>query len=157
MVEVLLNDPGEYERVAAYLDPEQVEEPRLAAIVGELRTCGATAVELAAFVGRFEDPEYGQVITDLQIAGQRRGNYAETIDGALRRLENVELRRELKDAGQATRRAGESDGVEEHWSSLVDKARTHRHVLPPKMIGGEADTGSEKRRAGGTKLPDGRR
>jgi len=158
MVEVLLNDPSEYEQVAAYLNAEQVEDPRLAAIVEELRTCGGATVALAAFVGRFEDPEYGQLITDLQIAGQRRGNYAETIEGALRRLAHIELRRELKDAGQAIRRAGESDGVEEQWSSLVDKARTHRHVLPPKIIGGQVDTGSEKRRAaGGTELPDGRR
>jgi len=157
MVEVLLNDPREYERVAAYLDPEQVEEPRLAAIVAELRRCGGAAVELAAFVGRFEHPDYGQVITDLQIAGQRRGNYAETIEGAVRRLEHIELRRELKDAGQAIRRAGESDAVQEHWSSLVDKARTHRHVLPPKMIGGQADIGSEKQRTAGSKLPDDRR
>ena len=114
-------------------------------------------MNVAAFVGRFEHPDYGQVITDLQIAGQRRGNYAETIEGALRRLAHIELRQELKDAGQAIRKAGESDAVQEHWSSLVDKARTHRHVLPPKMIGGQANIDSEKRRAGETKLPDGRR
>jgi len=161
MVEVLLNDPSEYERVGAHLDPDQVDDAELAAIVRELRRGGGAAVELAAFVGRFEDPDYGRLITDLQIAGQRRGNYRERIDGALRRLGQLELRRELEDAGQAIRTAEESDAMQQYWSSLVGKARTHRHVLPPKIMGGqtrsEVDAGSEQRPAGGAELPDGRR
>jgi len=91
-------------------------------------------------ISRFDDPEYGRLITDLQLAGSRRGNYEGTIDGALSRLEWIRLHGELRGVGQELRDSDSDDEkwLERRWSALVSKAREHRHVLPPKALGGKA-------------------
>lgn len=141
IVEVLLNEAAYYSKVAGRLDLRGLADVRLAAVAVEIDRLYSAGekVELAELISRFDDPEYGRLITDLQLAGSRRGNYEATIDGALSRLEWIKLHGELRGVGQELRDSdsGDEKGLERRWSALVSKAREHRHVLPPKALGGK--------------------
>lgn len=85
IVEVLLNDASYYPRVKEVLNPAAMRDPALRAVFTEW----AALVEsdepwrLDALIGRFEEEHFGRLITDLQMRGERRGNYAAVIEGAI--------------------------------------------------------------------------
>ncbi|MFQ6048613.1 MAG: hypothetical protein ACE5K7_04545, partial [Phycisphaerae bacterium] len=136
IIEALLNQPHYYERVANYIEPGSLADRRLAAVAEHLaELCTRSErFDLPELIGRFEDPSYGRLITDLQLAGQRRGNYEATITGAVDCIRQARVRRELRQAGQQLREAAEPDRPR-HWSAVLSKAREHRHFAPPKALG----------------------
>jgi len=89
VVEVLLNEPSYYEAVAQHFEPLAIRDRALALVAAELIEVlkSNKTIRIDEFVGRFESPAFGQLITDLQIQGERRGGYDAVIEGAIPCLE----------------------------------------------------------------------
>src|SRR5439155_27265129 len=85
LLEVLLNEPSYYDSIESQFDPELLgdeQETTIARALMELvRTTPGFA--LAVFLGRFESVEVAQRVIELHSAGERRGNFAATIEGAV--------------------------------------------------------------------------
>jgi len=85
IVEVLLNEPGLYANVQKEFDPVAIEDPRLSDVARELVTMLDTQepFRIDELIGRFDEPTYGDLITDLQMRGESRGgDLRETIEAA---------------------------------------------------------------------------
>lgn len=97
LLEVLLNEPTYFDSIASQFDPGALRDP-------QDRVIGLAVVELAgteagltlpALFARFESVETARRIADLQVRGERRGNHAATVEGAVTRLQQVRRQREL--------------------------------------------------------------
>ncbi len=95
VMEVLLNEPAWYSAVEAYFEPTAIRDRRVAAIAVELVNFlrSGEPFQISELIGRFESPEYGRVITDLQARGERRGKFAAVIDGAIPCLQSCQQAR----------------------------------------------------------------
>jgi DNA primase len=151
IVEVLLNEPAYYTHVATCLKPEHVWDPALSAVVSEMvgMLGSGEPFRLDELIGRFESPGFGQLITDLQIRGERRGQFVGVIEGALACLssfgqsqEAVVLADEIRRARQGT--SGEQVPVDEddRLRELRDKAR-QPHFSPIRARKGLLDGSRE--------------
>jgi len=83
---------------------------------------------LAAFISRFESPEIGRCITALQSAGERRGNYAATVEGAVSRLQ------QLRDVSRV-------DDLADQWRT---EGRRQDHSVAGAVEGEEAEATSDR-------------
>ncbi len=92
LVAVLLNEPRHYAAAAVEFDPELCRDETLRNIarglVESLREEG-DEFSIARFISRFDDPETAGLITDLHLAGERRGNFEAVVDGAVRRMQSA--------------------------------------------------------------------
>ncbi len=114
-VEALLNEPVHYRAVAAVFDPSAIQDEPLAAVAGTLvemlENGGERDFRVDELIGRLESPEFGQLVTDLQVSGERRGGYAEVIASAMERLEAVaRFRRTARLAEEIRRQRGQPAG-----------------------------------------------
>ena len=138
ILEVVINEPRYVEQVSDVLEGLPVGDPVLSAIAVDVvawyregRQSGEWRLD--ELIGRFGSPAFGRVVTDLQVAGERRGNYAATLRGALDRLHEWErLHRTAAAARTAPQARRESDREAEDraLAALNEGARSHRHVLP---------------------------
>jgi hypothetical protein len=99
LLEVLINDPGHHASVATEFDPLLLPD-------GDLREIATAVVELSreqggftlpGLISRFESVRTASQIMELQLAGERKGNFAATVEGAAARLR--ELREERERSG----------------------------------------------------------
>lgn len=97
LLEVLLNEPGYYDSIASKFDPDRLPDAATRAI-------GHAAVDLAksshglsiaALIARFESVETARRITELQVRGERRGEYGERTERAVARLQQLGLHRQV--------------------------------------------------------------
>lgn len=99
LIEVCLNEPRYLEQadVAEVFDPDLIADADLRAVADALREMAkeTEGFSLAALIGRFDSVETAALITDLEAAGQRRGNFDATVAGAVRRLEQFGNHRRL--------------------------------------------------------------
>ncbi|MBI4581099.1 MAG: DNA primase [Planctomycetes bacterium] len=95
VVEVLLNEPGLFPVVQGCFEPTAIRDRRVAPIAVELVSMlrSGEPFQISDLIGRFESPEYGRLITDLQTRGERRGGYQGAIEGALPWLHSLQERR----------------------------------------------------------------
>lgn len=143
LLEVLLNEPAYYGSIGEHLDIEAFDDAptrRVASIVKELAAQVGT-FELTDVLARLESVEDSQRAVDLQIAGQKKGNLAATVEGAVACLQNErmrsragELRSVLRDPHEAT------EALDEEARARVQLARQHRHFaarrqLNPPLLG----------------------
>jgi DNA primase len=88
IMEVLLNAPRYFKAARHWLKTQEISDATLATIVSKF--CSACRSEqeydLAGFISGFEEPAQAALITDMQLAGERRGNYEATLQGALETL-----------------------------------------------------------------------
>jgi hypothetical protein len=91
LLEVMLNEPSYYESVRTEFTPELFADEALRAIAQEAcRLCEKQGgFELADLLSRFESVEIGRQIVDLQMAGERGGNFAARIEGAVTTLQKA--------------------------------------------------------------------
>ncbi len=138
IVEVLLNEPAYYAHVASWLKPEHVWDPALSAVVAEMVTIlnSGRKLQVAELIGRFESPEYGRLITDLQDRGERRGQFATVIEGAMACLDAFERSRHAAVLADDIRRSRQQAGdqqvpqdEDERLRALTDAAR-QSHFSP---------------------------
>ena len=110
ILEVLLNAPEHFNWVGEHWSLGDISDPRLASIGREfVRVCTAPrGFDLTGFLSEFEEPDMTALITDLQLAGERRGNYEATLQGALNRLSTE---REARSPGQASGSVGKTSAT----------------------------------------------
>ena len=111
-----------------------------------LRRIAQDAVQLAGEVGEFtlpdllgriEDVETSRCAVLLQAAGERRGNYAAAIAGAVARLQQEVRRRQEHGLRQTWKPQRESsDELDSGVRALADALRQRRHFLPSKGVAG---------------------
>jgi len=132
LLEVLLNEPGYYASVAEWFDPARLPEP--------LRRVAQTVIELAGTIGEytladvlacFDDVDTARCAMALQDAGERQGNYAAAVEGAVSRLQQEALRARILSRQDALESAA--------------AARQLRHFCSPKF----ARLHQNRRAAGG--------
>lgn len=108
LLEVVLNDPACYGSVADEFDPALLDDE-------ELRQVASAVVELAGnaggftlpqLIGRFDSVAISGRILGLHAAGEREGNFAAKVEGALKRLRGLREWRE-KDQLVTDLRAGD--------------------------------------------------
>ena len=121
VLEVLLNDPAWYPAVEGCFEPTAIQDRRVASVAVELVNIlrSGEPFQLSDLIGRFESPEYGELVTDLQARGERRGGFQAVIDGAVPCLEAFHQARE----GAAVTRNGTEN---ERLAALTALARTPR-------------------------------
>lgn len=108
MLEVLINDPGHYASVVAEFDPEVLpagDLKEIAKTVAELARAKG-GFELAELIARFESTRTASLIMELSAAGERKANFAATIDGAATRLRELREQRERSDLLASLRQSG---------------------------------------------------
>jgi DNA primase len=134
ITEVLLNAPQHYEAVEQYLDPQVVTDPRLRRIVLEFRSAmeSEQGYDFTGFLSAFQEPELTALITDLRIAGERRGNYASSLQGALQRLkvERAQHGPEADDSDSPESAASRMARVQQRSHDRRHFARMGRDVVP---------------------------
>jgi hypothetical protein len=112
LLTVLLNEPRHFDQAADEFDPDLCRDDKLKAIARALCEALQGDVEefsIARFIGRFDEPELAGCITDLQIAGERRGNHEAIVEGALRCLRNARERVVYDRLVAAAKRRGGQD------------------------------------------------
>jgi DNA primase len=119
LLEVIINDPGHYAAAAAEFDPESAADEELQEVARAVKELVQQqgGFSLAELISRFDSVDTASRILELQVAGERRGNFAETVDGAVRRLrelgerkERSQLVAELRSGDAPVPVAGESAG-----------------------------------------------
>jgi len=115
IVEVLLNEPQWYEDVASFFAPTEIQDPALAEVASQLVAMfnAGQEVRVDELIGKFESTAFARLITDLQARGERRGGYADVIEGALTCLESCERSRQvatLADEIRLSRRQANGQG-----------------------------------------------
>ncbi len=148
ILEVLLNEPERYADVSDLFDPASIGDPSMGAVAKAFMqfcsTRGPDAFRLDELIGEFELPSFGQLITDLQMRGERRGKYEEVIRGARECLETAQRTREAALLAQQIRRdrqhTGEGpppDGEDQRLLALgartLETSRERPSFLPTKM------------------------
>lgn len=140
IMEVLLNAPEEYPKVAASFDPNGLEDELLVRIGQALRTAleGGGPLRLDEFIGRFENAEAARIVTDLQAAGERYEDPGAVLLGAIECLERCAGAREamaLADRIRQQRAAaggGTFAGEDEQLIALARRAR-QSHFAPARV------------------------
>lgn len=104
-LEVLLNAPEYYGEIAAEFDCREITDLQLREIALAVTDLLGRPSEwsLSGVMSRFESVETSARIMDLQLAGQRRGNYGGTVQGALARLRQLREQRRLQELAAAHR------------------------------------------------------
>ncbi|MFQ5411912.1 MAG: DNA primase, partial [Phycisphaerae bacterium] len=118
IVGVLLNDSSFLASVVGELDLEMLPEGDLKDIAGAVLEAARAdeALEMAHLLSHFESVRTARLILDLQLAGERRGNYADTIDGAIAHLRLMKEHSEAETM-LARHRWGELSSIEEDRTS----------------------------------------
>lgn len=108
MIEVVLNEPARYESIAAWFDPRLLEDEDLRAIGAALEDWAATGstATLPGLMERFESARLAARITELQIRGDRRGNFAGTLEGAIAAIQRSRMIEEARRHTQDLRSTG---------------------------------------------------
>jgi len=123
IVEVLLNKPELYSVVEDDFDPSLIHLPALSELAGELVSMMGSGrpFRIDELIGRFESLDYGPLITELQLRGERRGDFEKVLGGAVSCLESVKRAREAVSAAKDIRNYQEDEGVEGDVGSDEDK------------------------------------
>jgi len=135
VLEVLLNEPAYYDLVRGIWRPDRIEDPDIAEVARQLQQlCEQQRDwELTDLLAMLPDARFGRVVTDLQIAGQRRGRYAETLDGAIKYLQHAEILRCQQETARMLYR-GEEKEQEQRLRKLTEQAKNYRFFVPPKWL-----------------------
>lgn len=141
LMSVLLNEPRHFALVVDEFDPDRCRDDRLKKIARMLVDTLRDDEEfsIARFISRFDDPAMSGLITDLCLAGERRGNHEATVEGALKCLRRIRQHavfdRVVAAARQETRRE----------QAPTDGARTTDESTMPEAAGDPGTPGSAAR------------
>lgn len=143
IIEVLLNEPEHFAAVGDLLDPRLIRDPELSAVADRLIALlrSEDHFRVVDLMCSFEDPRYGALITELATRGERRGKYAEAIEGAVECLRSSRHMRQavrLADQIRSSRQEASIEGgaavpagEDERLEALASAAKTMR-FLPPR-------------------------
>ena len=111
ILEVLIVEPELFDQAARHVAAEDfVADSILSGVAGEVwRLGGEGELSLESLLRVEAGPEWGRLVTDLAVAGERRGNYAATLAGDVEMMERRHHRREL----DQLRRIGDDSSLRE--------------------------------------------
>lgn len=112
LLEVLLNEPSYFASISSEFDPALILDPptrEIAQVVAEMAQEGPDFT-LQRLLGRFESVEAASRIMALQSSGEQRGNHAATVEGAVKRLQQLREQHRVDDL-EAQLRADGGQGV----------------------------------------------
>ncbi|HUN82405.1 MAG TPA: toprim domain-containing protein, partial [Phycisphaerae bacterium] len=91
LLEILLNDPGYYDSVRSQFNPDLLADEASRLVAREVvKVCEERGgFELTELLGRVESVELSRRIIDLQLAGERGGNFAARVEGAVTTLQKA--------------------------------------------------------------------
>lgn len=115
LLEVLINDPARWDAIGPEFDEAWLADGELKAIgrvVSQMASAGG-GFTLAALIGRFETAKAATRITDLHMAGARRGNFEETVRGALHCLRTIREQQEIESLTAGLKQGGGRRDVEQ--------------------------------------------
>ena len=108
LLEVLLNRPDLFDLAAERIDPHDFVDPQLRTVAECLWALGAAArLSLDELLAAEAMSDHGGLLTDLAESGDRRGNFEETLQGAISYL----LRRQEKRDMLQSRTGGYTEEV----------------------------------------------
>ncbi len=142
IVEVLLNEPAYYDLARDVLQGQQISDADLAEVARQLRVLCETGLpwELTDLLARLPDARFGALVTDLQAAGQQRGQLDRTLDGALTCLQHAAFLRQTSQTVERLKSVERNGSVEsnsdvdEPLRKLSQDAGKHKHFAPPKWL-----------------------
>ena len=97
ILEVILNCPELYSMVIERIGSiREIEHPVLNQVAQRIANCceGSDNPTLGAILGGCESTELCNIITDMAVSGENRGNYENTLEGAFAALENFNSKKE---------------------------------------------------------------
>jgi len=110
VLEVLLNCPDQFDRVAERIDPSDFADERYRSVAEAVWKAGVVGrLNLEELLACDELAESGDLVTDLAEEGQKRGNYQLTLVGAMdymlyrKSKEDLQALKEAKDSDEALR------------------------------------------------------
>lgn len=152
IVSVLLNAPHLYAQAAPVFDSNVISDSALREIAGAMKSMATSGApfSVAQLLSRFESGEMSRCITDLQLEGERRGDYVRTMAIGLSRLaairESSERDRLLSEL-RTGHREGQSnvEGAKSNDSigagalqaaarAMADVSRRANHFAPLKYL-----------------------
>lgn len=138
LVEVLLCEPIRVAHVREAIETRVPADPVLARIAATvLEWCLGETPEgepqLADLIGRFEEPAFGRIITDLQAKGQARGNYDATVAASLELIREADRIQETVDAARQASHP-DRDAAARAMAAVQEGGRAHRHFAPMSVI-----------------------
>jgi len=97
MLEVLLNRPDLFDHAAERLDKRDFTDEEYRGIAGRVWSAGMEGrLSIEELLAAEESAAVARLLTDLASAGARRGNYEQTLDGAIERMLYERERRDLE-------------------------------------------------------------
>jgi DNA primase len=135
---VILNEPGHCADVPVELDSSRIGDDRDRRITEIVRSLANTLGEFTIkdVIGACgEDPAVAVRIAELAERGERRGNYAATLEGALERIHRETKLRRSESAKEDWRGADDPEQARSALARLAEFSKEHRHYLPKRMIG----------------------
>jgi hypothetical protein len=114
LLEVLLNEPTYYAAIAKEFKPELISDERIrdiARIVAEMAQ-EKSDFTVSELLGRIESVEASNCIMALRAAGEERGNYGATIEGAIQRLQQLREQGRIAELQAALRRGRAAEIVD---------------------------------------------
>jgi DNA primase len=141
LLQVLINEPRFVDQVQAGggLEPQEISDPVLARVAAEvLEWCRQgrreTRWRVDELIGRFEDPMFARVVTDLQAAGERQGNFEATVQGALCRIREADCMDQAAAAGNEVRRLATREAQDAALMRAHKANGERRHFSPLSRI-----------------------
>jgi len=123
ILEVLLNRPEMFETVEEVIpDPKEITDPILGPIaehVWEYCRQGGRG-SLAEIMAGIESTELSRIVTDMALAGEKRGNYEQDITAALADIGRVRLGRERQELREQASSVAEEYGEAAQTALLLD-------------------------------------
>jgi DNA primase len=140
MLEILINESGAYVEIKEHFRPERFADKDLALIAQGVRDLAERLGEftLVELLGWFQDPRFGDRVTDLQMNGERGGRFRERLMAAVETLERVERSRQASQAGRSLMdklsQGERGETVDEALRRVHAKAHDQHHFAPRKAL-----------------------
>ncbi len=139
---VLLNEPGHCASVQLNLDSSQIRDDRdrhIAEIVFSLaETLGEfTIKDVIGACG--EDPAVAVRIAELAERGEKRGNYAATVEGASDRIHRGSELRCAESAKKDWRGADDPEQIRSQYARISELSKEHRGFVPKRRMTGSRE------------------
>ena len=122
LLEVLLNEPSYFDSVSAHFEPGLLSDELDATIARAFvdYVGRADAFILSEFLSCFDSVEAGQRVVDLHDAGESRGNFGGTVEGAVTCLERIRLQAQAGELLATVRRSlASSVGAEDSSDDAI--------------------------------------
>ena len=128
VIEVLLNRPDLFETASESIGPEDFGDPALREIARQLWQLGASGrLRMEELLARQEMSVHAGMLAELAGSGESRGNYEQTLSGAIGQLLDRRRKRELQDI----KASGLDDETLRRLHEPLRQADPRRH---PKII-----------------------